>query len=40
MEGRPVPFRPLNRRSGRIPAEPYPPFKFLQCRTTILAPKR
>ena len=37
MEGRPLPFRPLNRRSGRIPAEPYPPFKFLQCRTNILA---
>ena len=33
MEGRPLPFRPLNRRSGRIPAEPYPPFKFLQRRT-------
>src|SRR5450756_74218 len=33
MEARPLPFRPLNRRSGRIPAEPYPPFKFLQRRT-------
>jgi hypothetical protein len=37
MEARPLPFRPLNRRSGRIPAEPYPPFKSLQCRTDILA---
>jgi hypothetical protein len=40
MEARPVPFRRLNRRSGRIPAEPYPPSKYLQSRTTILAPKR
>src|ERR1035437_5001603 len=27
-------------RPERIPAEPYPPFKFLQCRTNILARKR
>jgi len=40
MEARPLPFRPLNRRSGRIPAEPYPPFKCLHCRTDILARKR
>src|ERR1035437_1851101 len=33
LQARPLPFRPLNRRSGRIPAEPYPPFKFLQRRT-------
>ena len=25
----PLPFRPLNRRSGRIPALPYPPFRCL-----------
>ena len=40
LEARPLPFRPLNRRSGRIPAEPYPPLNFLQCRTNILASKR
>src|ERR1017187_7507321 len=30
---RPLPFRRSNRRSGRIPAEPYPPFEFLQYTT-------
>jgi GTP1/Obg family GTP-binding protein len=40
MEARPLPFRPLNRRSGRIPADPYPPFKCLHCRTAILARRR
>jgi hypothetical protein len=33
-----LPFRPLNRRSGRIPAEANPPFKFLQCRTNHAYP--
>ena len=33
-------FRPLTRRSGRIPALPYPPFKCLQCKTAIPAVKR
>jgi hypothetical protein len=36
----PFRFRRWNRRSGRIPAEPYPPFQFPQCRTSILARKR
>src|ERR1700681_3216135 len=27
----PPPFRRLSRRSGRIPAEPYPPLKCLYC---------
>ena len=27
----PLPFRRLSRRSGRIPAEPYPPLKCLHC---------
>src|SRR5216684_2089351 len=27
----PLPFRRLSRRSGRIPAEPYPPLKCLYC---------
>jgi len=39
-EAAPLPFRPLHRRSGRIPAEPYPPCKCLQCNTTILARMR
>jgi hypothetical protein len=34
------PFRPSNRRSGRIPAEPYPRFECFQCNTNILARKR
>src|ERR1039458_3933286 len=36
----PPPFRRLSRRSGRIPAEPYPPLKCLYCsrtKITILA---
>jgi len=35
--GRPVtapPFRPLDRRSGRIPAWPYPPPRYVQYKTT------
>ena len=39
----PPPFRRLSRRSGRIPAEPYPSLKCLYCsraKTTILAGKR
>lgn len=28
---RPLPFRRLSRRSGRIPAEPYPPLKCPHC---------
>src|SRR5437870_1305681 len=36
----PLPFRRLSRRSGRIPAESYPPLKCLYCsrtKTAILA---
>jgi hypothetical protein len=36
----PLPFRRLSRRSGRIPAEPYPPLKCLysnRTKPTILA---
>jgi len=36
---RPLPFRRSNRRSGRIPAEPYLPFECLQCRAKHSGPK-
>jgi hypothetical protein len=38
-EGRlapPPPFRLLSRRSGRIPALPYPPLRFSQCSSTVV----
>jgi TolB-like protein len=35
----PLPFRRSNRRSGRIPAEPYPPFEFLHCSASHSGPK-
>src|ERR1035438_2390710 len=35
----PVPFRRSKRRSGRIPAEPYPPFEFLHCSASHSGPK-
>jgi len=36
---RPLPFRRPNRRSGRIPAEPYLPFGYLQCTASHSGPK-
>ncbi len=33
---RPVPLRPLSRRSGCVPAEPYPPLSSMQCGATQL----
>src|ERR1700686_4889238 len=36
---RPLSFRRSNRRSGRIPAEPYLPFEYLQCRAKHSGPK-
>ena len=39
--GRPVtapPFRPLGRRSGRIPALPYPPPRCVQYKTVLEKP--
>src|SRR5262249_44338154 len=36
----PLPFRPLSRRSGRIPALPYPPLSYLQSGATATSPSR
>src|SRR6266404_3949292 len=34
----PRPFRPLSRRSGRIPASPYPPLRYFQSGPTVTSP--
>src|SRR5579863_288559 len=34
----PRPFRPLSRRSGRIPASPYPPLRYHQSGSTATPP--
>src|SRR6266436_8409234 len=34
----PLPFRPLSRRSGRIPALPYPPLRCFQSGSTPTSP--
>ena len=34
----PLPFRPLSRRSGRIPALPYPPLRCFQSGSTATSP--
>src|SRR5258705_332355 len=34
----PRPFRPLSRRSGRIPALPYPPLRCFQSGSTTTSP--
>ena len=34
----PRPFRPLSRRSGRIPALPYPPLRYFQSGSTATPP--
>ena len=37
VRSRPLPFRHWTRRSGRIPALPYPPAQPSQCKPSILA---
>src|SRR5438552_14052736 len=34
----PLSFRPLSRRSGRIPALPYPPLRYFQSGSTATSP--
>src|SRR5208283_641365 len=34
----PLPFRPLSRRSGSIPGEPYPPLRYFQSGSTATSP--